>query len=411
MSDETPNANDALEFDEDGGEAVEVAEIETEQPLSLAEVEARSKGRGAAKRTGEDSPGTDEGGGDDAEKPKGAKAKPVAPGDDADAEDPEDLQRYLRATGKAPKADGKDAGGKPKAEGQAKGKDGPKPSGETPAQKPRDIGKTPEERAKYVSASRHLMKDGYTREDLDTLPVTTVLRLGEAAQKRHTEFWNASNELRRFKALEARQGDGRNRRTAPSDRRGTADDADPLDAVLNTDEDPGAGDDDRQQPQARPKAPETSQPGDELIDARKELVLVVFDAARNDLTKQYPTLSERSVRDRVGAECARLDPDREIALRGTRAEIDQLYRDAVLTVLGAPDPSKARSQRTDENNRLLDGQPHNVQRRPTASTRDLTPDEIDEITYKVSKDMAGKTRDEIKAEVRRRINAASRRSA
>lgn len=416
MADDTPNAIDELDTDDDAGEAVEVADLDTDKPLSLAEVEARntSKGHGTPKppqpeRTDDDAPGTDEGEQQRAEQTPQAKkppkgSKPEEGGD----EDAADRDRYFRAIGKAPKADGKDAAGKPKAEGQAKGKESPKPSGEAPASKPREIGKTPEERAAYVRASRHLRQDGYTEDELTSLPVATVLRLGEAAQRRHTEFFQNKNELQRLKALEARLNrDGRDSRPAPKERRGTADDADPLDAVLGTGDENGSGDE-RRQPANRPKAPETSQPGDELFVARKELVLAVFDAANSSLNKRYPQLADRAVRDRVEAECARLDPSYEVGLRGTRDEIDQLYRDAVLTVLGEPDPTKARSERRRENTELLDGQPHNVQRRSTAPPRELSEDEVDEISYRVSKDLAGKSSGEIRAEVQRRITAAKR---
>lgn len=416
MVDDTPNAITDPEIDDDAGEAVEVPDLNTDKPLTLAEIEAlnAAKGRGKPKpeRTDDES-GTDEGEDEGDQKRAEQKPRPKKPGSgpkpDADSdEDAEDHGRYLRAIGKAPKPDGKDADGKPKAEGQGKGKDGPKPSGETPAPKPRDIGKTPEERSKYVAASRHLMKDGYTRAEIDALPVATVLRLGETAQKRHTEFFQNQNELQRLKALEARlQRDGREQRPAPNPRRGTAEDADPLDEVLNTDDDEGRGEQ-RRAPEARPKAPEASRPSDEVIAARQELVRVVFDAANSSLTRRYPQLADRAVRDRVDRECGRLDPTGQIGLRGTKDEIDQLYRDAVLTVLGEPDPTKARSERRRENTELLDGQPHNVQRRSDTPPRDLSEDEIDEISYRVSKDLAGKSAAEVRAEVQRRITAARR---
>lgn len=295
-----------------------------------------------------------------------------------------------QGAGKAPDNDGgrPGSGSDGSQKDENKGSEGGEPAApkDKPQDKPKDnrrsaVGETPEEREKYMAAIRSLRRDGWTEEDLKSLPPKRLLEIGAARGK------NQRDVDQMYARSTGTPPPGRQGQDRPGQHAGARRPADDPAEPEATNADEGLDDALSELEAINPEAAERirSEMTDRNGNARQDQAAVsrlFLDVSREGLTADFPGLEAADQYVKVLHQMGRLDPGDRILATNDRAQIKELMEDACLVVFGRTIKEEARIERNARRQAQRDGQPDDAaSAERTRRTDQMNQDDIDAAAF------------------------------
>jgi hypothetical protein len=262
--------------------------------------------------------------------------------------------------------------------------------------KPEPAATSAADRAKQITATRALRRDGWTDKSIAALPADMLLEEGarrasaQAKLDARMETLKANGQAPTREPLADDDSGSTDEPTTEDDGTQPTD----LDELLEEIADPD---------RAEKVKAQVSQAEKRAQQAEARLVTANIGTARELLGSEFPKLKNQGDFEKVIKYMDRLDPGYTLA--GDRAAVRELMRDACFVVFGPDIKAQASKNAIATANRQLDGQPDAATDNAQPSKR-LTDDEIERAAFEAATTTT--SREESLKEFQRRTGKASR---